>query len=48
MRRRQIVPWTPSQTRDAKKAMEELAGEFRKAAEQLEAYSSREHRKDPE
>jgi len=32
----------------AKKAMEELAGEFRKAAEQLEAHSSREHRKDPE
>ena len=32
----------------AKKAMEELAGEFRKATEQLEAHSSREHRKDPE
>jgi len=31
----------------AKKAMEELAAEFRKAAERIEAHSSRERRKDP-
>jgi hypothetical protein len=30
----------------AKRAMEELAVEFRKAAERLEAHSSSEHRKD--
>ena len=30
----------------AKQAMEELAAEFRKAAERIEAHSSRERRKD--